>query len=535
MSKGVNVYFAEALATTMNDVQIKIVTIAAAMPSVRGLKFIMSSLSKFAAYTFIALAAFAISPAQAQNLPPEIDAALTRARIPKDAISLYAIDASATTAAPFLSHRASAQMNPASVMKLVTSVAALDLLGPAYMWQTQVLIDPASKDGQIKDGVLNGNLVIKGGGDPKLVVERLWMLLQRVRSMGITQINGDIVLDHYAFDLPPVSPASFDGEPLRPYNASPEALLINFKSVVMTFTPLAAYGSANGSAQGTAAVQYDPPLYSVSMPATVPLSSTDCTDFRGSLKADFSDPKRIRFLGSYPKSCGERIWPIAYIDPASYAGHAIRGLWEGMGGKIVGAVRTGQVPLGVKLLFNFQSQSLGEVMRDMNKFSNNVMAQHLFLSLSLNTVAGKPASFAASRAVLANWWQSRFGAFEGAFLPIVDNGSGLSREERLTALSLARLLQSAYAAPFMPELLASLPQSGIDGTMRRSKAIGGIARLKTGSLNNVVARAGYVDATSIGKEGKRYVLIAMVNSNDPAVLAGTRALIDTLIDWTARQ
>ncbi len=481
----------------------------------------MPTLSKLLALYLLALSTFSAS---AQNLPAEVDAALTRARIPKDAISMVVVDAGAGQAPPLLSHRAGVPMNPASVMKLVTSVAALDLLGPAYTWQTQVLIDPAGKDGSIKDGVLNGDLVIKGGGDPKLVTERLWLLLNRVRSLGISTINGDLVLDSSAFSLPPANAAAFDGEPMRPYNASPDALLINYKSIVMTFT-------AN-TAAGVASVQYDPPLAGVLMPITVAMNGGDCSDYRGSLRADFSDPKRIRFLGSYPKSCGERVWPVAYADPASFAALAVRGLWEGMSGRLIGTSRTGQTPREAKPVFAFSSVSLAEVMRDMNKFSNNVMAQHLLLSLSLNTPNGKPATFEASRAVLAEWWRTRIGQLD---VPIVENGSGLSRTERITAGALARLLQAAYAAPYMPELIASLPQAGVDGTLRRSKAAQGVAHLKTGSLNNVASRAGYVHAQNAGREGKRYVLIAIVNSDNPAVMANSRSVFDALVDWTAKQ
>jgi D-alanyl-D-alanine carboxypeptidase/D-alanyl-D-alanine-endopeptidase (penicillin-binding protein 4) len=453
--------------------------------------------------------------AQAQNLPPEIDAALARARIPKEAVSLYVIDASPSVTVPILSHRANASMNPASVMKLVTTVAALDLLGPAYTWQTQVLLEP------------NGDLVIKGGGDPKLVVERLWLLLNRVRSLGISTIQGDIVLDSSAFNIPATNAAAFDGEPMRPYNASPDALLVNYKSVVMTFTPI------NG--QSMAAVQYEPPLAGVDMPKSVSLINADCSDYRGSLRADFSDAKRIRFLGSYPRSCGERVWPIAYADPASFAALAVRGLWESMGGKLIGTSRTGQASREAKLVLAFGSPSLGEIIRDMNKFSNNVMAQQLFLSLSLGDK--KPATFDASKGVLAAWWLGKYGNAVGMELPTLENGSGLSRIERTSSFALAKMLQDAYAAPYMPELMASLPQAGIDGTLRRSRSQG-VAHLKTGSLNNVAARAGYVHSQRVGSAssaGKRYVLVAIVNTVNAEVMGNSRALFDALVDWTARQ
>src|SRR5207344_439583 len=162
----------------------------------------------------------------------------------------------------------------------------LDLLGPNFTWMTPVYFD-----GPVRQGVLQGNLVIRGQGDPKLVVERLWLLLRRVRALGVHTIQGDIVLDRSAFQLPVHDPAAFDGEPLRPYNASPDALLINFKSAVMTLVP-------DRQAQ-RAQLSFEPSLAGVAMQQTVPLSNGDCGDWRTNLRADFSDPARIRFGGSY--------------------------------------------------------------------------------------------------------------------------------------------------------------------------------------------------------------------------------------------
>jgi D-alanyl-D-alanine carboxypeptidase/D-alanyl-D-alanine-endopeptidase (penicillin-binding protein 4) len=377
-------------------------------------------------------------------------------------------------------------------------------------------------------------------------------MLQRLRGMGIHTLGGDLILDRSAFDVTEKNPGAFDGEPMKPYNASPDALLVNFKSVVMTFTP--------NPAAGVAAVQYDPPLHGVVLPPSVPLTTTLCTDYRASLKADFSDPKRFRFAGSYSSQCGERVWPIAYADPASFTGRAVLGLWESMGGRLVGTLRTieprssssssspSSTPFSSapsRMLFSVSSQTLGEVMRDMNKFSNNVLAQHLFLSLSLNSrasgIQAGPANFEASSQQLSSWWRARYGpgsalgGASGLEPPVVENGSGLSRIERASALSLARMLQDAYGAPFMPELMASLPMNGVDGTLRKSKASSGVAHLKTGSLNNVVSRAGYVHAQRPGKEGRRYVFIAMVNSSNPDVLAAARPLFDAVTDWAAAQ
>jgi serine-type D-Ala-D-Ala carboxypeptidase/endopeptidase (penicillin-binding protein 4) len=462
----------------------------------------------------------AASAAMAQSLPPEVDAALQRAKLPREALSLLVVDAEGK-AAPRLNHRGQVPMNPASVMKLVTTYAGLDLLGPAYTWNTPVYIE-----GAVRDGILYGNLTIRGVGDPKLVLERMWLLLRRVQGLGVRSIHGDIVLDHTAFAVPEADPGSFDGEPLRPYNVAPDALLLNYKSVVMTFVP--------DRTANIAQVQFDPPLAGVAVPATVPLSGGDCGDYRSVLRADFSDPTRIRFAGTYPASCQEKVWPIAYADPRSYSVRAIEGLWQAMGGQLVGTVRVGKLPLpgGVMPVpvFEVVSPSLAEVIRDINKFSNNVMAQQLFLTLGLtqrgSTGGAAAGSMDGAREVIRRWWPERIGG--GSEAPIMDNGSGLSRSERISAQALARMLQVAYLSPQMPELVSSLPITGVDGTMRRNRSrAAGNAHLKTGSLRDVVALAGYVHAAS----GKRYVFVAIINH---ANAGAGRPALDALLDWTVR-
>lgn len=448
---------------------------------------------------------------QAQPLPAEVSAALARAKVPQDAVSVWIGDVDGAVA-PRLQHRAEAAMNPASVMKLVTTYAALDLLGPAATWRTPVWLD-----GTLREGVLTGNVHIQGQGDPSLVLEKLWLLLRRLQGLGVQTIVGDIVLDQHLFDLPAVNPAEFDGEPLRPYNAAPEALLINFKSVVMSFVPDVAAGFVR--------VAFEPPLWGVQMQRSVPLqvgkpgAERVCSDYRSALKADFSDPMRMYFAGSYPAACGEKVWPVAYADPASYNARAIQGLWHSMGGKLLGTVRLGLAPATAPA-FEHVSPTLAEVIRDINKYSNNVMAQQVFLSLG--RLGSANASWAASREQLRQWWLRRIGSLD---IPVLDNGSGLSRRERISAQALARMLSVAYASPNMPELMASLPLAGVDGTLKRSRSATARAHLKTGSLRDVVALAGYVHARS----GKRFVLVAMVNHSQAHA---AREALDALLDWT---
>jgi len=442
-------------------------------------------------------------------LPAPVIFALQRAKVPLEALHVVVMEANGSQkTSALLSHEATSSINPASLSKLATTVVALDLLGPTFVWRTPVYID-----GLVRDGVLQGNVYVRGSGDPRLVVERVWLLMRRLQGLGVQKIQGDIVLDRSAFDLPERNPASFDGEPLRPYNASPDALLVNFKSLVFQFIP--------DRAANVARIHVEPPLAGVQFPATVPLSNADCSDYRTSLRAEWADPLRIRFAGSFPAVCGEKVWPVAYAAPQQFAARAIAGMWQQVGGQLVGQVRDGVVPANLQPVFSVESPALSEVIRDINKFSNNVMAQQLFLTLSQQ--ARGAGNWDASREAMQAWWRDRI----GGEVPVFDNGSGLSREERISALGLARLLQFAWASPTMSELMGSLPVSGLDGTLKRSKAQS-IAHLKTGSLRDVAGVAGYVDTAN----GKRLILVAVLNH---ANAQAARSALELLVDWTGMQ
>jgi D-alanyl-D-alanine carboxypeptidase/D-alanyl-D-alanine-endopeptidase (penicillin-binding protein 4) len=453
------------------------------------------------------------------TLPAEVRSALERAELPREALAVWVqeVGAAAPTARPRLSWQADTPINPASLTKLLTTYAALDLLGPAWTWTTPVWLQ-----GPINDGVLEGNLVIKGSGDPKLVLERLWLMFRKIRQLGVRQIRGDIVLDRSSFVVPEQNPADFDGEPLRPYNVNADALLLNYKAVTLTFTP--------DPARAAAFVSVEPPLAGVRVDASVPFTpgpNGGCGDWRAALGAQFDDASTVRLTGSFNPACGEKSWAVAYVDPKTYNARALLGIWYEMGGTLAGTVREGLAPSSTPS-FVLSSPPLAEVVRDINKFSNNVMAQQLFLTLGLmQRGAGTPDN---ARAVLRQWAIDRLGA-NGANLAnlVIDNGSGLSREGRMSARLLARTLASAWASPVMPELLASLPVSGIDGTARRSQASAVRAHLKTGSLRDVRGIAGVV----LGDSGRRYVVVAILNHPNAGSDAA-RAPLDALLQWTAR-
>ena len=262
----------------------------------------------------------------------------------------------------------------------------------------------------------------------------------------------------------------------------------------------------------------------ISTPAPHPLSAGECGDWRTALGGEFADPARLGFAGSYPAACGEKTWAVAYADPGSYAARAVGGLWAEMGGQLKGQVRDGRVPTELRPAFEAASPPLAEVIRDINKYSNNVMAQQLFLTLGLQQK--KRGTLEASRATLRQWWNDRIGTGEGQ--PVFDNGSGLSREERISAAALAKMLQVAWRSPVMPELASSLPASGVDGTLRkRALRSGGAAHLKTGTLRDAAGVAGYVH----GASGRRWVVIAIANHGN-AVAA--RPAFDALVDWASQ-
>ena len=440
------------------------------------------------------------------TLPRSVEAALARAGISHEAMVAWVQEVDAPR--PRLAWQADKAVNPASLMKLVTTFAGLELLGPAFSWSTPVWLQ-----GSVSNGVLAGDLVIKGNGDPKLVLERMWLLLRRVQQAGVREIRGDIVMDRSAFLPGELNPADFDGEPLRPYNAGADALLLNYRAVLLTFTP--------EPGRGVATIAVDPPLAGVRIDASVPLTSGPCDDWRGALKAEFADPTKMHLAGAFQVACGEKIWPIAYADPKSYNERALAGLWAELGGKLGGVVRDGAAP-ALTPSFELRSPSLAEVVREINKLSNNVMAQQLFLTLgATQRSAGTPE---AAREVVAQWLRAKVGA--AAAGAVIVNGSGLSRESRLSAGLLGRLLAAAWSSPVMPELMSSLPVAGVDGTLRRSKGTPGRAHLKTGSLRDVVGVAGYVLADS----GRRYVVVAIVNH---ANANAARPALDAVAEWAA--
>ncbi len=462
--------------------------------------------------TLLAAAAFAAATAQAQ-LPEPLARALAQAGIPESAAAFYVHETGAER--PLLAVGAERALNPASTIKLVTTYAGLELLGPAYAWVTD-----AYGTGPVKDGVLAGDLVLRGRGDPKLTIENFWLLLRNLRSRSVREIRGDLVLDRGYFPaVDEFDAARFDDQPTRPYNTGPNALLVNFKAVRLQFVP--------DLAARPVQIVTEPTLPQVQVVNNLTLDPKgSCGDWVSKVKLDSqgnAQAARLAFNGVFPASCGERVRNFSVLGHSQYIHALFRELWRELGGSFAGAVRDGTTAPDARLLASAQSPSLSEIVRDINKFSNNVMARQLFLTLGAEG-AGAPASGEKSGRDIRQWL-----AGKGLSFPelVLENGSGLSRIERISAKSLGELLLAAHKSPVMPELMASLPLAAVDGTMRRRLAgadVAGQAHIKTGSLSGVRAIAGYVrDA-----RGRRVVVVFIANH---ANAGNAQPVQDALLKW----
>lgn len=453
--------------------------------------------------------------AQVQGLPPNVVNAWKASKLPDSSLSLVVQELGGQR---LIALNAKEPRNPASVMKLVTTWAALSELGPNYVWRTEFMTAPGARPDA--RGVLAGPLYLRAGGDPQFLMQDLWALLRELRLRGVKQIN-DLVIDRSIFGQVATDPGAFDGAPDRAYNASPDALMVGFGALRLLFTP-------DPVAQKWVPL-IDPPLPGLKIEGSVQWSDIRCPGPPVVTTEPLITQQgvTIRVGGKVAGSCGEfSLYRLALSQP-DYATEIFRMLWKELGGTFKGQVKSGMVPADAVVLASHESPTLSEVIRQINKRSNNVMARTLLLTLGAER-GRRPATVTSSEAAAK-------GALikQGLDMPelVIDNGAGLSREARVSADSLASMLTVAWNSPVMPEYISSFAIAGVDGTVRRRlKGDGtqGMAHLKTGSLRDVRSIAGYV----LGASGKRYVVVSIVNHEQAGAV---RAFDDALIAWLADQ
>lgn len=449
------------------------------------------------------------------SLPAKVQQSLKANKISSQSLSVVTLPLTGPGTSTFFN--ADVSVNPASTMKLVTTFAALELLGPTHQWKTEFY-----SDGPLKDGVLHGNLFLKGGGDPKLNMERLWLLLRDLRANGVQQITGDLVLDRSHFNHPELPTFNDDGgDTNKPYLVTPDSLLVNLKALRFV-------ARTDG---GKVHISVEPPIAEIRIDNRVKaLPSGKCPgwpDVRYNPVKQF-DGTTVIVSGKLAEGCSAQTY-LSLLDHPSYAAGAVRAIWQELGGKILGTDRLAEVPKKASLLARTFSPDLVEIIRDINKYSNNTMARQLFLSLGVqfrNEADGDDAK--AAQRVIRSWL-----ARKGITAPhlVIENGSGLSRDERVSARELAQLLQAAWQSPYAAEFISSLPLVAMDGTMRKRlhrTALAGEAHIKTGTLNNVRAIAGY----SRDSNGNSWAVVAILNDQRPW---GASSILDQVLIDLYRQ
>lgn len=469
-------------------------------------------------HTFLALLCVLTSLNAKADLPESVVSSLKKEGIPVDAVSIYVqplADSPSNLTAPLISHQAQKALNPASTMKLLTSIAALELLGPAYRWKTEVYFD-----GKLQNGVLDGNIYLKGYGDPHLMASDMWRLVTQIKQAGVKQVEGDLILDDSFFASKSTDPSGFDGDGARAYNATPSAMMTNLKMASFRFS----------SDETQIKISADPDLSEIQIKNQLKVTKGDCSNWRNRLTYEVSSQKpqsEVIFSGVFPENCSEKYMELLALDPTDLSFHLFKKLLREQGGNITGRGKTASVPVSATKLFQFDSQTLADLLSDINKWSNNLMARQLLLTIGAES-QGAPGTEEKGSAAIKTWLVSKSLNFDEL---VIENGSGLSRTERISAQHMGELLTSAFYSPIMPELMASLPILAVDGSMlkrMKDSPAKGSAHLKTGTIEGVFAVSGYI----LSKSGKRYVMVFMINH---AKAAQTKPAQDALIDWVFQQ
>lgn len=446
--------------------------------------------------------------AGADPLPPGIAQRLATHHIPPDAVSIVVRDAD--TGETLLAHNPDVARSPASTLKVITTYAALDGLGPNYVWKTRALAT-----GPVVAGHLRGDLVLQGGGDPYLTGERWERFARELRYLGIARVDGDVIVDDTLYAADAASRDDFDGRGFETYNVLPNALLVNLQTVEFRLVP----------GQGRIDVLPDPPLDNFQVINRVQALTGACRSGTHGLHVSDETPTQITIEGKVSVRCPAASLRRAVLTAPEFAYDTFLANFRAAGGSVAGHLKIGPAPAAARPLLAFESLTLGEIIRLVNKFSNNPMARGLLLTLAAERGA-VPATVARGDAVVAQWLAEReLGCPE----LVLDNGSGLSRDARVSAQCMTDVLRSAWKSRYAAEFAASLPLGGEDGTLRhRFLDTRGDARIrmKTGHLKNVAALAGWVG----GASGRALIVAVFVNHTDVEYASGD-ALIDSVVRW----
>ena len=455
-------------------------------------------------------------------LPDPIQMALQRAGVPANGIGFVVLPLNAhgddRSNIPVISYNADQPMHPASTMKLLTTMVALDELGPAFRWKTQIL-----RDQPVVSEVLSGNLYLRGGGDPDLTIQKLSALLRDLRYQGVKTIQGNIILDRGYFQPERIDTNAppFDAFPDAYYNVIPDALLIN--SNISTIR----VQSDNDTVSPTLLT----PLQHVSVVSQLHTIKKPCGQWETYWQAPTISYQGsdvvVTLNGGFPRNC-QITQALNLLDRNRYIAQAIHQLWQELGGTWDGDVSDGITPPTAQLIVERASETLADTIRIVNKHSDNAMARTIFLTLGVeNNNAPQTESTAQRAESRIRSWLFKNQINDAGI--VLENGSGLSRSEQISARQMAAILLAASRSNWYAEFASSLPITGVDGTMRRrlkDSPAAQSSRIKTGTLKDSVAIAGYVRDI----HHQQWIVVAMINAE---AAEKARPVLDTLIDWVA--
>jgi D-alanyl-D-alanine carboxypeptidase/D-alanyl-D-alanine-endopeptidase (penicillin-binding protein 4) len=472
------------------------------MPSIRNFRLFLVLLCVLCGH---------INLAFSDKLPAQVSKLVSKYGIPPDAISIDVRDLSSDNS--ILRVNSDKPRNPASVIKLLTTLSALELLGPDYVWNTRYYIH-----GKLAGDVIQGDLVIRGDGDPFLTVDRLWHHILSIRERGIRAISGSLVIDNSLFDIPPHNRSAFDEQPARLYNVGPDAALANFSATRFVFHPINDHIS----------VFADPPLADMVVINKIKPADGKCKSKNSGWNYDIKrtgEKLYATFSGTFRIRCGQHSISRALFSNNEYTFRLFKYLWRQSGGIFDGGYRIARVPENAKILITYPSVPLADIITSINKYSNNVMTRNLFLTLD-SQVENHPATLDGARIMLSKWLTANNLSMPELY---VDNGSGLSRKTRISSRSLSDLLRHGWNSNYHPEFLSSLSLSALDGTMRKrlhDSGLQGRARIKTGLINGVRSMAGYVNA----RNNRQYSVAMMIESSRVNYWNGNE-IQDAVLKW----
>ena len=444
-------------------------------------------------------------------LPESIAQLLRKYRIAQSKVSIVVREMDST--APLLRVNAETPRNPASAIKLLTTLAALELLGPGYQWQTTYLAEHA-----IQDGVLPGDLILQGGGDPFLTVEHVLGDVLTLRQRGIETIAGQLVIDNSRFATAAHDRNAFDGKPTRLYNVEPDAALVNFSATQLVIEP-----------QGNRIdVRIEPPLAGLNIVNRIKARGGNCISPTAGWSYRINRASQdwtLHFQGTYRVRCGTHSFSRSLLPNNEYTYRLFTALWRAVGGTLDGGYRIARAPESAQPLLTRWSEPLADIITGINKFSNNVMSRQLLLTLGAQRDQ-PPGTVGDGIRAIKEWLSANEITLP---LLVMENGAGLSRKSRLSALGLSALLQRGWDATYRPEFVSSLPLAAIDGTMRErlhDDPLRGRARIKTGLIDGVRSMAGYVQA----RNNRHYGVVMMIDSGRINFWNGN-AMQDAMLRW----